>query len=1053
MKSLSKNILKILTFLFFVGISFSIYVLVSLILSRGYLTGARGTDTLAFISRLKFLADFFPNYPVWTPREGAGISAIYSYPILIHTFVIFITKITSLNLAESVKLIGFLSVPTFGLGLFTYVFFRFKKLVTAFLAGLFYVISPIAWIFLFEWGFYAESVAAIFFPLTILFYELHIDGLIKADKSIKNRIIFFVIPILLAISLLSHPTIFTAEVSYFAFYPLISSIFLASESRMKFFGKVALKSVILIILGVGVASFWFIPFNEYLKISALNSPGAGVINPNSMISGLHEVEIKFKEVFSFSVVTDESNRRFNFRTLSFPLGISILYFVGLVLPFLTKKKEQMTSFLSSFIVTLIATNTYFIILMALTPIPFMSQMASWRSLIYSARMFVPVVAAFSLYNFFELLVFFIKPKNWILKFSKEIIISVFVLAGAVGILFYFSNKPAILKKNIVYGEGVSTNDYWATKKDNICGLKDTTDETRCKSATFIKNISVMDFRNECNNLALVVGLDNLPNLCANNLPIDNEVESFLNDCKNQVNNNWNKTICKSIYEPFIKQLTDKNGWLKVYNLFWETDENNFVGSFRKTFDQIPDDDFTRYDVSPNNVGFSIVGPIAKSTPMLSTYFSASSLINRYWGFQLSNFYTNDPVYADGYALSDLAKWFGVKYVISGKPDPLEKFSMSGFVNKDTNYPIYEFDNDQKTIEISKKPKILVIGDDSKRVYDIVLKLSPFGLIPYDNQFLIHGKNYVDDYSLEDLKKYDLLLLYGQKYKNQNHSWKLIDDYVKNGGSIFIDTGWQYNSPEWQIGETPDFIPVTNLSWTNFGKTSDYQIGSDLIDNSKVDTSKFQPLVWNDLPWGVSSGDNLRAWAKNILTTNGHPLIAGGLYGKGKVVWSGMNIFGHIKGYDSKNDELEMTSNLIRWLVGNKEVKNYTFGQDFSAKRINPDKVTIEINNDIGESSLYFKEAYYPYWQAKLIAKNGKVFPISIMTAWPQLMLVELPPLSKGDKINFEIVKPFKFYFADAISIITLVIIIVYVFYPKLFIVKIPVKSKKIKETVNEETDY
>ena len=169
--------------------------------------GIPGTDSLSFLARMGFVADYFPNIPFWNYVEGAGVSGKYGYPILIHTLVVVIDRISSLNLIEATKLLGFLSVPVFGTGLFLIGATRLKNPFIGLLAGFLYIVSPISRALFFEWGFLAESVSMAIAPFIFLFYWSFLENYLSSGLVTRVRVYAVLTIITMALAFLAHPTV------------------------------------------------------------------------------------------------------------------------------------------------------------------------------------------------------------------------------------------------------------------------------------------------------------------------------------------------------------------------------------------------------------------------------------------------------------------------------------------------------------------------------------------------------------------------------------------------------------------------------------------------------------------------------------------------------------------------------------------------------------------------------------------------------------------------------------------------------------------------------
>jgi hypothetical protein len=216
---------------------------------------------------------------------------------------------------------------------------------------------------------------------------------------------------------------------------------------------------------------------------------------------------------------------------------------------------------------------------------------------------------------------------------------------------------------------------------------------------------------------------------------------------------------------------------------------------------------------------------------------------------------------------------------------------------------------------------------------------------------------------------------------------MLSDYVQQGGSLFIDTGWQYVVPEWEFTDAPEVLPVERLTWTDYGMTSDYSLGFPEA-SGQVDVSVFKPLVWEGRPWQVSGAEatDVRDWGQVVLSENGRPLIVAGRYGEGKVVWSGMNLIGHSLYLGQNEEENHLLHNLLSWLVADGASRELgpvvVFRQD-------PDHVEFSVSVVPQETTwLYWREAYYADWHAYLTDSSGRR-EIPIYRAGPGFMLMPI----------------------------------------------------------------
>ena len=127
--------------------------------------------------------------------------------------------------------------------------------------GFFYLISPIARVWLHEWGFYAESVAAIFFPPTVLFFDLFLTRLLEGLKGGLTRFYFCLTALFLGLSFLAHPTIFFATLSFMGVYGflLIWWPIKPIKKIKKRLGLILGSGIVFFIVSLGLVAFWFLP--------------------------------------------------------------------------------------------------------------------------------------------------------------------------------------------------------------------------------------------------------------------------------------------------------------------------------------------------------------------------------------------------------------------------------------------------------------------------------------------------------------------------------------------------------------------------------------------------------------------------------------------------------------------------------------------------------------------------------------------------------------------------------------------------------------------------
>ena len=298
-----------------------------------------------------------------------------------------------------------------------------------------------------------------------------------------------------------------------------------------------------------------------------------------------------------------------------------------------------------------------------------------------------------------------------------------------------------------------------------------------------------------------------------------------------------------------------------------------------------------------------------------------------------------------------------------------------------------------------RPAILVVGRPEADAYMTIFRLANDGMLPYDEALLVEGQPRVDRYTLEQLKPFDAVFLHGYDYKDGLKAWDILASYVQQGGSLFVDTGWEYWIPEWEFEKAPDVLPVDRLTWTDYGMATEYELGVPEAAGT-VDISRFKPLIWEGAPWtlsGAEAGD-VREWGRVVLSAGGRPLIVAGEYGQGKVVWSGMNLIGHARYGDPNTEEFLFLGNLMRWLTSGRH------GLEFPAPNISredPDRVGLSFAAAPGDVTwLFWREAFYPNWHAYLTDSAGER-ELPIYRGGPGFMLMPIESVADVANVRLE----------------------------------------------------
>ena len=453
------------------------------------------------------------------------------------------------------------------------------------------------------------------------------------------------------------------------------------------------------------------------------------------------------------------------------------------------------------------------------------------------------------------------------------------------------------------------------------------------------------------------------------------------------------------------------------------DEDPAIEAVRKLAAVLPEKDGLRIDLSPFLGRFAQNIVSEKRVSQINTYNWNANLNLAIWGYQVNVFFNDDPPgqeFGSAETLNELGSWYGTEYVfVRTDKDPTSIYQTAGWeqVVQDGNLELWRNPNAPELATLTSRPTVLVISQQDKHLYEPVFQAANRGAIPYDEFLLVQGRSKVDSYTLDEFQQFDMLFLNGYSYSNSVAAWAMLDQYVSQGGALYVDTGWQWTVPEWEFLHAPMVLPVSRLKWTDYGSSAGYVLENQEI-SGQVDAASFSPLIWESGPWSVSGAnpEDVRNWGSVVLSISGRPLVVAGEYGKGRVVWSGMNLLAHAN--DKSNDqETQLIHNLVSWLVKGKDSQDYPV----VTTRDYPDSVTFDLDLPTGtDASLYWREAYHPAWHAYLNVGDEKPRELPIVRAGPGFMLLQLEGAPTAELIELIWKSPLIERVAAVISVVTLV---------------------------------
>jgi len=248
---------------------------------------------------------------------------------------------------------------------------------------------------------------------------------------------------------------------------------------------------------------------------------------------------------------------------------------------------------------------------------------------------------------------------------------------------------------------------------------------------------------------------------------------------------------------------------------------------------------------------------------------------------------------------------------------------------------------------------------------------------------------------------DGLVLYGYLNGDNKSGLKKIENYVKNGGKLIIETG----SDVYQTNQKklPEFFPIEGTKRQEIG--SSWELGD------------FGPPVLDDKPWLFSLPVGLKSGSEVILKVGETPLVVSGSFGNGKVIWSGTNFFFHANVYKNLK-EGEFLKGLISKIVLLETKSQPQFRADFISNR----KIKIETKE---AKAVLLRQQIHPGWQAKVNGVRQQIYKTG--PTYPGFMYVFIPSKLINEKVEVEFLYKGEYWtlFYTVMTVVILMFIIDY----------------------------
>ncbi len=951
-----------------------------------------GNDAINNLTYASWIAEYYPKIPLWYPLAGGGTSFLIGYPSLYSWSAAVLHKNTSLTLIQAMGVLSFACLLLPAWSVFAFVWMRFKMRPAALFAGIFYLLSPISYVLISGAGFLSHAYSYIFTVPFFIFYDMYLGSWLHKTSNTKKIFALLMAGIFFVLTTLAHPVSSLGFMVIFGFYSLFLG-FCTNRFRGIKRGFIAILTAAIVFYLLSF--FWFKPFQDF----------TGFSNRDITFTANTETLPPVKFAGMLGLIGPQTG--YPFPNLSIVPFVWIMALIGTFLGLLKKNYKLFLLGLLGFF-SLYQTGTYTLWIL-LTKINWLLGSFFVNRYYYtSTAILPPIVAGVGLWYLVSLpidpLTRRIKKLHVVLSFPYKLIASSVLMISAVvillGGLFYFNHfsgyssprKPWLFH----YGEegGVPLKFIWNRSLEDFCDRSSKNyNEVLCENPAVNKYVEPATFLFYCDQYAYK-DKKNRPYQCAGNVK-ESDMASFVDTCKNKTYTSpYYEDLCLSVSKTPAEQL-----------LHWPS-----VRLSDSTLKELHTASFLRADNPYNYLSkYEIRLDI---TPGLGTWTkewgvnNRSSIINAYTGQLVLNksfqSYFRDVMFSkdlvkSSLAIDEAAKYYGTSAIINTGNDQTSKFQDQLWKNEKLKEggTIWVPPFQTGIYDLKQNNKVLVIGTKNKQAYKQIFQLATLGVMPYEKALLFEGKEHIDSYSQNELDKYNLIVLHGYSYKNKNKAFSYLKQFLENGGNVFIDTGWQFVSKDWggeKGTEFPEWFPVKKIQWGSAGSSwANAVVDSESIGN--ISLADFNPLTWEDTSWGLSYAESKDVAGTPLITISGKVIAAYRQFGKGRIVWSGMNLPAHALGPENE-EEIRFITRVFEDLIE----KNINVNLSKYKIERSPDVLKVVFNGSIPpESTFYFKEAYHPYWKAAIIKQgSGKKTMLPIESVGPRFMGVVLDELQPGD---------------------------------------------------------
>lgn len=412
--------------------------------------------------------------------------------------------------------------------------------------------------------------------------------------------------------------------------------------------------------------------------------------------------------------------------------------------------------------------------------------------------------------------------------------------------------------------------------------------------------------------------------------------------------------------------------------------------------------------APNSAGFAVwFNYKYPAIPQTKDYYAQGNL-----NPDFSYLYEISTLHIDGNEdqTEFLLDWWGVKWLVAdSRWDRADKFLSSPNVYElldvgmGGNLLGFEYKGVSPVLSASNSPTALFIG--SAEAYNLFFQALSLSNCDTDSLILVRGEECVDSSHSSISNDFDVIILYGYDYGYQEDAYPRLREYVVDGGKLLLLTDLSKEA-------SSDFLPEPSPIWSTramaFGRKWNFSYTLNQYTRG-TNFSLFSPAVYANGEWGYSGTYNssIKEGGETILLNYGNPIVVKKDFGKGNVIWCGLNLPLHTVSYGNREESKFLVRLITADISDGESIKPI-----FTSEQLNPENFEIDVHNSC--RGVLFKECYFPNWRAYVIGRANT--PLRIYRAGPNFMYVQMSESDEHQTIRFKYMKSSVEVLGDIMSV-------------------------------------